>query len=417
MARQQKPPAEDTKIIEGKALEKTSIPEDIAADDLAAMRKKADGKVNASAANHEINSSTNEAKNHMGQEKDKDLRFFAIEQRAPSPTMLVAIIALGVSLVGVVMAGMALWRQTENSGASAVAASVPAELAAKVASGDIRIAQIETRLSAIINDQDQSLAAFGTQLAALTNADDKNVDPERAKTADTAKKSNAPTGKSPVAPVSAVDLARLDQRFAALEEGIVALEKSAALQVNPTAAVSASSVMAPAKIGPLLASGLLVDNLVGRPLDRWIDVLQKLADQNIQIEHFDALKTAAAQKPISAQMLLRNAYDLVPLMASSLHQADADASLLERAGAKLRQMVKLRSSSADVVGSAGVLHRLELALFQQDFDGALQAVNSWEGSGLPALNDWRHVANQRQKLDHAVANLVAALLAKAIEAS
>ena len=80
-------------------------------------------------------------------------------------------------------------------------------------------------------------------------------------------------------------------------------------------------------------------------------------------------------------------------------------------------MVKLRSSSADVVGSAGVLHRLELALFQQDFDGALNAVNSWEGSGLPALADWRNVANQRQKLDHAVANLVAALLAKAIEES
>ncbi len=416
MARQQKSSAEDAKIIEGEALEKTSMPVDIAADDLAAARKKADGKVSASAANDGINNSTNEAKDHMGQERDKDLGLFAIEPRALSPVMLVAIIALGVSLVSVVLAGMALWRQSENSGASLVAGSVPGELAAKVASGDIRIAQIEARLSAIVNDQDQSLAALSTQLAALTTADDKSIDPERAETAGAAIKSTVPIGNVSVDTLSAADLARLDQRFAALEAAIVGLEKSAALPVNPNTTVSDSRVLAPAKIGPLLASGLLADNLFGRPLDRWIDALQKLTDQNIGIDHFDALKTAAADKPTSVQMLLRNAYDLVPLMASSLHQADANASLLELVGAKLRQMVKLRSSSADVVGNAGVLRRFELALFQQDFDGALNAINSWEGSGLPALENWRYVANKRQKLDHAVANLVAGLLVKAIEA-
>ena len=181
-------------------------------------------------------------------------------------------------------------------------------------------------------------------------------------------------------------------------------------------AVSASpSKPSSSGVGLLLASGLLADNLAGQPLTQWIDLLQQYSRAIGAPSRFVALVNAAAAKPEPIPILMRRAQTLQPLLVAALNAAGDDAGWLERAGARLGQLVQLRAASPDQAGNAGAVQAFEAALIQQDFDGVLTALGGWQGDLPDAVDTWRLAAEQRRALDAAVRATVAGLLAKAME--
>ncbi|MEL0042711.1 MAG: hypothetical protein VW828_05045, partial [Candidatus Puniceispirillum sp.] len=168
-------------------------------------------------------------------------------------------------------------------------------------------------------------------------------------------------------------------------------------------------------VGLLLASGLLADNLAGQPLTQWIDLLQQHSRAIGAPSRFVALVNAAAAKPESIPILMRRAQTLQPLLVAALNAAGDEAGWLQRAGARLGQLVQLRAASPDQAGNAGAVQTFEAALIQQDFDGVLTALGGWQGDLPDAVDTWRLAAEQRRALDAAVRATVAGLLAKAME--
>jgi hypothetical protein len=379
MARQQKSPAKEAKIIEGEAVEKTVAPGNDAGE----------GAVPDHAADMPTHAPRHQTK-----------------------ALMTARAALAIACVGTALGTAALWQQGQNTATTNLSPSPAVDAggerhALDMAALDARFAAIETRLAA---DQAQFAANDIEQKAALATLTERLA-------ASTAKPIAAPSETAPGSGTApAIDRADLDRRFAAIDSALATLEKNLSTNIAETPpAASSSEPMTPAMIGPLLASGLLADNLHGRPLDRWIVALQRLQARQGQIDHFEQVKAAAAVAPASVPQLLRNARDVVPLMAVALHQAGADAGLLERAGARLAQIVQLRPSSAGAGGNGGVLQRFETAIAQHDLAGALLISDGWEGESLPALEDWRAAAAARQRLDLVVSKLVADLIGAAIE--
>ena len=168
-------------------------------------------------------------------------------------------------------------------------------------------------------------------------------------------------------------------------------------------------------LGLLLASGLLADNLAGQPLTQWIDLLQQHSRVTGTDTHIAALVNAAAPKPEPIPLLMRRAQMLQPLLVAALNATADDAGFLQRAGARLGQLVQLRAASPDQAGNAGAVQAFELALIRHDFDGVLIALGGWQGDMPDAVDKWRLAAEQRRALDAAVRATVTGLLAKGME--
>jgi hypothetical protein len=170
-----------------------------------------------------------------------------------------------------------------------------------------------------------------------------------------------------------------------------------------------------APTGLLILSGLLADNLAGQRLDRWLSLLQGLANRGANITGLATLQSAANPMPDSPHQLLQKAYDLVPQMTAALNHAADDAGFLEKTVAKLGQLVQLREIGDEADGNAAALDDFETALALQDLGGAINAAGQWSGSDLPSLNAWLAAAKARQTLDKAVNGLVTGYLATAID--
>ena len=217
------------------------------------------------------------------------------------------------------------------------------------------------------------------------------------------------TEPTAVAPVPQVDLlVGLEKRLAALESGLEhALARRDNPPANPPAADRLSAVSAVGNgsgfetlatsnkpsssgLGLSLASGLLADNLAGQPLTQWIDLLQQHSRVTGTDARFAALVNAAAAKPEPIPLLMRRAQLLQPLLVRALNAAADDAGFLQRAGARLGQLVQLRATSLDQSGNAGAVQAFEMALSQQDFDGVLIALGGWQICRMPWTNGaWR----------------------------
>ena len=164
-----------------------------------------------------------------------------------------------------------------------------------------------------------------------------------------------------------------------------------------------------------MLSGLLADNLAGQPLDRWLSLLQGLANRGANITGLAPLQSAANPMPDSTHQLLQKAYDLVPQMTAALNHADDNAGFLEKTGAKLGQLVQLRASGGGAGANATALGDFEAALALKDLGSAIKAADQGSGSDLPPLEAWRSAAKARQTLDRAVNGLAPDYLATAIE--
>ena len=217
----------------------------------------------------------------------------------------------------------------------------------------------------------------------------------------------------------------MDQRFAALEAALAkqapplkasegASDNANSLPAADTQPVSTGKQMT-APAGLLVVSGLLADNLAGQPLDRWLSLLQGLADRGANITGLAPLQNAANPMPDSQHQLLQKAYDLVPQMTTALNHAADNAGFLEKTSAKLGQLVQLRAIGDDAGGNAAALGDFETALALKDLGSAIKAAGQWSGSDLPSLDVWLAAAKTRQALDKAVNGLVTDYLATAIE--
>ena len=329
--------------------------------------------------------------------------------------------ALALSMFAIGLAGFAVWQQRQNT--VDIAALMPASNSDAKESANIanlgpsnsdladRLAAVESQLAADRQSQQSALAALQDQMAAPSSppADNSQIND---------------FGSDAKADIATIRN-DMDQRFAALEAALAnqvppvkAGEVAGDNADSQPAAVKQPASTSPqmtAPTGLLVVSGLLADNLAGKPLDRWLSLLQGLDDRSANITGLAPLQNAANPMPDSPHQLLQKAYDLVPQMTAALNHAADNAGFLEKTGAKLGQLVQLRAIGDGAGGNAAALGDFETALALKDLGSAINAAGQWSGSDLPSLDAWLAAAKARQTLDKAVNGLVTDYLATAID--
>ena len=334
--------------------------------------------------------------------------------------------ALALSMIAIGLAGFAVWQQRQNT--VDIAALMPASNSDAKESANIanlgpsnsekgnsdladRLAALESQLAADRQSQQSALAALQDQMAAPSSppADNSQIND---------------FGSDAKADIATIRN-DMDQRFAALEAALAnqvppvkAGEVAGDNADSQPAAVKQPASTSPqmtAPTGLLIVSGLLADNLAGKPLDRWLSLLQGLDDRSANITGLAPLQNAANPMPDSQHQLLQKAYNLVPQMTAALNHAADNAGFLEKTGAKLGQLVQLRAIGDGAAGNAAALGDFETALALKDLGSAIKAAGQWSGSDLPSLDAWLSAAKARQTLDQAVNGLVTDYLATAIE--
>ena len=344
-------------------------------------------------------------------------------QTAPPPSdpssnagSLITFAALALSIFAVSLASFALWQQRQNT--ADIVALMPvsnsdAKELADIANSDLanRLATLESQLAADRQSQQSALAALQDQMAAPSTPPANNSQ-------------NNNFGSDAKADIATIRN-DMDQRFAALEAALAnqvlpvkarkdASDNADSQPATDTQPASTGKQMT-APTGLLVVSGLLADNLAGQPLDRWLALLEGLADRGANITGLAPLQNAANPMPDSQHQLLQKAYDLVPQMTTALNHAADNAGFLEKTGAKLGQLVQLREIGDGAGGNAAALADFETALALKDLGSAIKAVGQWSRSDLPSLNAWLAAAKARQALDKAVNGLVTDYLAIAID--
>ena len=339
---------------------------------------------------------------------------------------LITFTALALSVFAIGLAGFAIWQQRQNT--ADIAAIMPASNSDAMESADIanlgpsnseesnsdladRLAALESQLAADRQSQQSALAALQDQMAAPSSppADNSQIND---------------FGSDAKADIATIRN-DMDQRFAALEAALAnqvppvkAGEVAGDNADSQPAAVKQPASTSPqmtAPTGLLVVSGLLADNLAGKPLDRWLSLLQGLDDRSANITGLAPLQNAANPMPDSQHQLLQKAYNLVPQMTAALNHAADNAGFLEKTGAKLGQLVQLRAIGDGAAGNAAALGDFETALALKDLGSAIKAAGQWSGSDLPSLDAWLFAAKARQTLDQAVNGLVTDYLATAID--
>ncbi len=320
-----------------------------------------------------------------------------------------------LSILAVGLATFAIWQQCQNT--ADIAALMPvsngdAGESTDIANSDLadRLAALESQLAADRQSQQSALAGLQDQMATPPPAADNSQ--------------NNDFGSDAKADIAAIRN-DMDQRFAALEAALAnqALPVKAGEDASDNADSQPAAGTQPASTSPqmtaptglLVVSGLLADNMAGQPLERWLSLLQGLADRGANITGLAPLQNAANPMPDSPHQLLQKAYDLVPQMTAALNHAADNAGFLEKTGAKLGQLVQLRAIGDGAGGNAAALGDFETALALKDLGSAINAAGQWSGSDLPSLDAWLSAAKARQTLDKAVNGLVTDYLATAID--
>ena len=317
------------------------------------------------------------------------------------PVLLIVLASLVLSVIALGVASFAVW---QNDRIAAVDES-------KSEAVEKRFAASDATIEANKISQQKDIVALKKQVDALSN---NLIDTEKTSNNDAANKNDTKR----VA-------ARIDQRFVALEMAVkdlaaVITKKRADTTVSNMAGIGANKKassdfsLTSDQASLLIISGLLADNMMGAPLNRWINLLQVLADQGANIPDLGQLRIAATPTPERSISLIQAAYDLVPQMTKALNQADNDSGFLEKTGAKLGQLVRLRAIGSGADRNELALRAFESALAFQDLNGAVRAAARWAGPDLPSLKNWLGLAQSRQSLDRVVSTLVAERLAGAL---
>ena len=308
------------------------------------------------------------------------------------PVFLIASVALVLSFVAIGFSSVLIWKSYQRV---AIDSSHSEEsLSFKEVSEFVknRFAMLEAKIAAGEDSRQKAIAALSQRLdKGATFGPISNVDSDQ----------NSKMAE------------RINQRFIALEAIVKDLADAAVS--NTTDETVNGSISSDLSFGSdqaiiLIVSGLLADNMAGAPLDRWIELLQKAADQGVTIPNLAQLRIAANPTPKHPLILIRTGHHLIPKMAAALNQVNEDAGFLEKMGAKLGQLVRLREIGDGANGNEAALQVFETALEAQDLDGAVYAASQWSGLDVPELQNWLLAAQNRQSLDRKVSLLVTAAL-------
>jgi hypothetical protein len=186
------------------------------------------------------------------------------------------------------------------------------------------------------------------------------------------------------------------------------LSRLSSQPAQPEAVLSHASLVA--------VSGLLADNMAGRPVKQWHDILRTLVQKGALDFDMESLSAKLAQNPPSRVALLDDADQVIADMADVLHGKDMDETLMGQAASKIGKLVNLRATNLAADSPAGQLAAFEAAVTVRDFDAALRAAQDWRGDDVSALREWQAAAMARQQLDAAIMQLVAVVLADMAEA-
>ncbi|MDC1381854.1 hypothetical protein N8500_00030 [Candidatus Puniceispirillum sp.] len=304
-----------------------------------------------------------------------------------------ALAALFLSLIALGFAGFSFWK---NSQKDAIAPRSSADSALTKAI-EKRFLKLEGKIVANEKNQQKAMAAFGERLDQRLIVEPLgNIDNMQA----------VATG--------------IDQRFSSLEMAVKDLATTTKVkpvyEADEVANNGADSDLSitPDQASILIVSGLLADNMAGASLDRWIGLLQGLANKGVSIPDLAKLRLAATPTPKRSLYLIRTAHDLVPQMIEALSLSSDATGFLEKTRVKLGQLVQLREIGVGANGNEAALRAFEAALAIQDLDGAVRAAGQWSGIDVPFLKKWMVAAQSRQSLDQAVSALVTDRLASAI---
>ena len=247
------------------------------------------------------------------------------------------------------------------------------------------------------DDMIQRLAVLADRLAAVEDSMSEVALPE----------SNAPEISSVTDATS--ETAQSDKAVPAVEtDSDRLLSRVPSQPAQPISVLSQASLVA--------VSGLLADNMAGRPVKQWFDILQALGKEGALNFDMEALSGVLAENPPSRADLLGDADQVIAAMADNLQSKDVDESLLGQASAKLGKLVNLRATNHAVDSPAGQLAAFEEAVTADNFDSALQIAQEWQGDEIDILTEWRVSAMTRHQLDATIMQLVAVVLADMAEA-
>jgi hypothetical protein len=247
------------------------------------------------------------------------------------------------------------------------------------------------------DDMIQRLAVLADRLAAVEDSMSEVALPE----------SNAPEISSVTDATS--ETAQSDKAVPAVEtDSDRLLSRVPSQPAQPISVLSQASLVA--------VSGLLADNMAGRPVKQWFDIFQALGKEGALNFDMEALSGVLAENPPSRADLLDDADQVIAAMADNLQSKDVDESLLGQASAKLGKLVNLRATNHAVDSPAGQLAAFEEAVTADNFDSALQIAQGWLGDEIDILTEWRVSAMTRHQLDATIMQLVAVVLADMAEA-
>lgn len=363
-----KPPAEDSDIIEGVAVERQ--------EDGKASGEKSSGKgaANNRGRRRTARNAASDSKTNTSQQAKTDT---PAGDNGPANTtssngvsrmpVMLAGFAVAVSLAGL---GLQLWRAGPVDSALRTSIdTLAAQLAA--AEADAKAAREET---AKLQDMLAGMAA------------------------------SLPPGLSN-------EIAGLAARQDVLEAGLAAVEPTGSGPAGP----GGDAALALAQSGMGVAVAMINDSLSGGDPSRWLATLSELRAAGLAVGDLDALRHAMIPMPPTHGALMVEARDLIePLRRDAAK--DGHGGWWSAATGKLSDFVTLRRQGDDASGygttTVGApLLAFERAVMADRLADALAASGDLE-SGVQALEDWRAAAGRRLSLDDGLAAFSADMAAR-----
>jgi hypothetical protein len=326
--------------------------------------------------------------------------------------LLVAGTALVFAVVAFAVSVTTYWQFAKVKTSTVAEQDMPTAAAAAPATPDApAITDMLAQLAEQIAANTQKFASLQQDIAALSAA----AAPDQTAPDQTAPDQTTPDQTTPDQNGRGFDaqkLADLLARLAALESVAKSADQapSAATPAPELTSAPKTAPLADAQLGVLVAAGLLAENLAGRPIDKWVALLDDLRWPGLAPADREVIRAAGRMPVESRASLLGAARPQLVKMTQALHKADDDAGPLDRARASLGALVQLRRVDQDSDRPAAIFATFQAALNAADFDAALAAATAWSSAGLTGLEAWLEPAVQRQQLDAAVNAMVAGLL-------
>lgn len=207
------------------------------------------------------------------------------------------------------------------------------------------------------------------------------------------------------------DLADLAARQDALESGLAAVETA---RPAPLVAAGDSGLFL-AQSGMSIAAAMINDSRVGDDPSRWLATLSELRAAGLVVGDLDALRQAMSPLPSTHDGLIAAAGELIDPLRQDAGR-DGDNGWWSAATGKLSDFVTLRRQGDPATADGAARANAPLLAFERAVaSGRLAeavATSALLTTDLPALGDWQAAAERRLALDDALASLASDMAAR-----